>query len=72
MKSLQDFRLMQFGKGRTNISMHRVKSRSNHRRCSVEKGFLTNFANLTGKHRCWSLFLIVTGLPVCNFIKNRF
>ena len=28
------------------------------KRCSVKKGVLKKFANLTGKHLCWSLFLI--------------
>ena len=32
--------------------------RSTHRRCSRKKGFLKNFANLTGRHLCWSHFLI--------------
>ena len=32
--------------------------RSSHRRCSVKKAVLKNFANFTGKHLCWSLFLI--------------
>ena len=32
--------------------------RSNHRRCSVKKGVLKNFANFTGKHLRWSLSLI--------------
>ena len=32
--------------------------KSNHRRCHVEKGVLKNFTNFTGKHLCWSLFLI--------------
>ena len=32
--------------------------RSNHQRCSVKKGVLKTFANFTGKHLCWSLFLI--------------
>ena len=31
--------------------------RSRHRKCSVKKMFL-NFANCTGKHLCYSLFLI--------------
>ena len=30
--------------------------RSSHRRCSVKKGVLKNFANFTGKHLCWSFF----------------
>ena len=33
-------------------------SRSSHRRCSVKKGVLKNLRNFTGKHLCWSLFLI--------------
>ena len=32
--------------------------RSSHRRCSVEIGVLKSFANFTGKHLRWSLFLI--------------
>ena len=31
---------------------------SSHRRCSVKKGVLKNFAIFTGKHMCWSLFFI--------------
>ena len=31
--------------------------RSTHRKYSVEKGVLKNFANFTGKQLCWSLFL---------------
>ena len=35
-----------------------------------KKGVLRNFAKLTGKHMCWSLFLIK--LPkACNFIKKE-
>ena len=33
-------------------------SRSSHWRCSIKKGALKNFAVLTEKHLCWSLFLI--------------
>ena len=37
-----------------------------------KKGALRNFAKLTGKHFCQSLFLNkVTGLRVCTFIKKR-
>ena len=32
--------------------------RSSHRGCSIEKGVLKTFANVTGKHLCWSRFLI--------------
>ena len=39
--------------------------RSSHRRCSVKKGVLKNFANFTGKHLYWSL------RQACNFIKKR-
>ena len=31
--------------------------RSSHRRCSVKRGVLRNFAKLTGKHLCQSLFI---------------
>ena len=33
------------------------KYRSSHRRCSVKKGVLRNFAKFTGKLLCQSLFL---------------
>ena len=36
--------------------------RSSHWTCSVKKGILKNFANFTGKHLCWSLFLITLQL----------
>ena len=29
-----------------------------HRRCSVKKGVLKNFAIFTGKHLCWSLYYL--------------
>ena len=32
--------------------------RSNHQRCSIKKVILKNFAIFTGRHLCWSLFLI--------------
>ena len=32
--------------------------RSSHQRCSVKKGVFKTFANFTGKHLCWSFFLI--------------
>ena len=34
------------------------ESRSSHRRCSVKKDALKNFAIFTGKHLSWGLFLI--------------
>ena len=39
--------------------------RSSHWRCSIKKVVLKNFAIFTGKHLCWSFFLI-------NCIKKRF
>ena len=54
----------------TNVSLRHTMNhidlslfKSSHRRCSVEKGVLKNFANFTGKHLCSSLFLIKTFLP---------
>ena len=47
------------------------RCRSSHRRCSVEKGVLKNFAKFTGKHLCQSLFFNkAVGLrPDVNFSK---
>ena len=33
-------------------------TRSSHRKCSVKRGVLRNFAKFAGKHLCQSLFLI--------------
>ena len=35
-----------------------LQSRSSHRRCSLKSSVTKNFANFTGKHHCWRLFLI--------------
>ena len=43
--------------------------RSSHRRCSAKKGILKNFTKFTGKHLCWSLFLIK--FHPWKFIKKR-
>ena len=43
--------------------------RSSHQRRSVKKGVLENLTNFTGKHPCWSLFLIK--LQASTFIKKR-
>ena len=44
--------------------------RSSHRRCSVRKGVLRNFAKFTGKHLYLSLFFKkVAG--ACNFVKKE-
>ena len=40
-------------------------TRGNHRKCSMKKGVLKNYAIFTGKHPCQSFFLS------CNFIKNE-
>ena len=37
----------------------------------VEKGVLKNFANFSGKHLCWSLFLIkLQAQETANFLKR--
>ena len=51
-----------------------VKGRSSHRRCSVRKGVLRNFAKFTGKHLCQSLFFNKVAGPrpqACSFIKKE-
>ena len=50
----------------TNISKFRTTHRSGHRRFSIKKGVLKNFAKFTGKHLCQSLFF-----QACNFIKKE-
>ena len=46
--------------------------RSSHRRCSVRKGALRNFAKFTGKHPCQSLFYNkVAGLRPATLSKKR-
>ena len=47
--------------------------RSSHRRCSVKKVVLKNFANFTGKHLCWSIFFNkVAGLtPILKDISEQ-
>ena len=47
---------------------------SSHRRCSVRKGVLRNFAKFTGKQMCQGLFFNkVAGLRLqaCNFMKKE-
>ena len=47
-------------------------ARSSHRRCSLKKGVLENFAKLTGKHRCQSLFFNkVAGLRPATLLKRN-
>ena len=46
--------------------------RSSHRRCSVKKGALRNFAKLTGKDLCQSLFFNkVAGLWLVTLLKKE-
>ena len=46
--------------------------RSSHRRCSVRKCVLRNFAKFTGKHQCQSLFFNkVAGLRPATLLKKR-
>ena len=46
--------------------------KSRHRRCSVRKGVLKNFAKFTGKHLCQSLFFNkVAGLRLAILLKKR-
>ena len=46
--------------------------RSSHRRCSLRKGVLTNFAKFTRKHLCQSFFFNkVAGLRPATLLKKR-
>ena len=42
----------------SNLPCIIASSRSSYQRSSVEKAILIHFTNFTGKHLCWSLFLI--------------
>ena len=45
--------------------------RSSHRRCSLKKGYLRNFAKFTGKHMCQSLFFDkIAGLRPAALLKK--
>ena len=47
-------------------------ARSSHRKCSVKKGFLRNFAKFTGKQLCQNLFFDkVAGLRPATLLKKR-
>ena len=48
-----------------------LTSRSSHRRFSVKKGVLRNFAKFTGKHLGLSLFFNKVAGAACNFIKKE-
>ena len=60
----------------TNLSFMALEScftfRSNHRRCSLRKGALRNFAKFTGKHLCQTLFFNkVVGFRPATLLKKR-
>ena len=44
--------------------------RSNRSQMFFKFGVLKNFANFTGKHRCWSLFNKVAGLGPATLVKR--
>ena len=45
--------------------------KSSHLKFSVKKGVLKNFASFTGKHPCWSLFLIkLQAFRVATLLKE--
>ena len=50
--------------------------RSSHQRCSVKIGVLKNFSNFTGKHLCWSLFLIklqqMFSCEICEIFRKTY
>ena len=47
-------------------------SRSSHRRCSIKKGVVRNFAKFAGKHLCQSLFFNkVTSLKPATLLKKE-
>ena len=52
-----------------NCKANHILDRSSHRRCSVRKDVLRNFAKFTGKHLCQGL--LMSGPKACSFIKKR-
>ena len=64
---------------RSDINIVKSITRGSPRRCSIKKGDLKNFAKLTGKHLCQSLFfnkaadlsLMKFEDEACNFIKKE-
>ena len=55
----------------TNYSVAKYMTRSSHRRCSVRKYILGNFAKFTGKHLCHSVFLIkLQASKLSTFLKT--
>ena len=62
------------------MGQERSASRSRHRRCSIKKGVLKHFANLTGKRLYQGLFFNKVAGPqaqvffckICKIFKNNF
>ena len=48
-----------------------VQRRSSHRRCSIKKGVLRNFAKFTGKHLCQRLFFKKTATLLKKSLWHR-
>ena len=60
-----------------------INAESSHWWCSVKKGVLKSLAKFTGKHLCWSLFLIklqqiksatllMFSCEICEIFKNTY
>ena len=60
---------------KTNVAslslMEQIVVRGSHRRCSIKKAVLGDFANFTGKHLCQSLIFNVVGLRPTTLLKKR-
>ena len=52
------------------LLINNTNLRSSHRRCSVKKGVLRNFAKFTEKHLCQSPFFNEVAGRACDFIKK--
>ena len=60
-----------FGLNTGKYGPEEIPYRSSHRRCSVKKGVLGNFAKFTEKHLCQSLFFgKVAGLKSATLLKK--
>ena len=82
-RNVEHPKIAQFVPGIKNQIFYNIKNRqhrSSHRRCSVKKGVLRNFAKFTGKHLCQRLFCnslqpylkIVSGTDVLLWILRNF
>ena len=61
--------LMEYG---NRFDCFKGNARSSHRRCSVRKGVLKNFAKFAGKHLCQKLFFKkVVGRRPATLLKRR-